>query len=73
MHAELQTLLSQRLDIIADHTFRDRDPAGHLAALKKVSEQIETYTRENSRQFDAKLRHYLSNCSYQKALDHLSA
>lgn len=73
MHTELQTLLQQRLAIIADHAFRDRDSAGHLEALKRVSEEIDAYAQANSRQFDAKLRHYLSNCSYQKALDHLNA
>jgi len=73
MHPELQTLLKQRLDIIDDHSFRDRDPAAHLEALKSVSETITTYTGAHQSEFDAKLRHYLANSSYQKALDHLSA
>lgn len=71
MHAELQTLLQQRLDVIADHPFRDRDPAAHLTALKEVSEAIQTYAEANHRAFDAKLRHYLTQSSYQKALEHL--
>lgn len=73
MHTELQTLLRQRLDIIADHSFRDRDPAAHLEALKDISEKITLYERTHRPSFDAKLRHYLTNFSYQKALDHLSA
>jgi hypothetical protein len=73
MHAELQQLLKQRLDVIADHAFRDRDPVAHLAALKDVSEKLASYSLEHQAEFDAKLRHYLANSSYQKALDHLSA
>jgi hypothetical protein len=73
MHPDLQTLLRQRLDIIADHKFRDRDPDSHLAALKDVSEEIQGYTNRHLASFDGKLRHYLTNSSYQKALDHLAA
>ncbi len=72
MHAELQTLLQQRLSIISDHAFRDSDPIAHLEALKSTSEKIDSYVEIHRAEFDSKLRHYLSNCSYQKALDHLS-
>jgi hypothetical protein len=72
MHLELQTLLQQRLAVIADHAFRDRDPAGHLTALKDVSEAIQAYAAAHHREFDAKLRHYLAQSSYQKALEHLT-
>lgn len=71
MHPELQTLLSRRLEIIADHSFRDRDPAAHLDALKDVSEKIQAYTAAHLAEFDGRMRHYLTNSSYQKALDHL--
>ena len=64
MHAELQTLLKQRIDIIADHSSRDHDPSAHLAALKEVSEKIIAYSQAHESEFDAKLRHYLSNFSY---------
>lgn len=73
MHPDLQTLLQQRIDIIADHPFRDRDPAAHLEALKEVSEEIGTYTDAHLAEFDGKLRHYLTNSSYQKALEHLKS
>lgn len=73
MHAELQQLLRQRIEVIADHAFRDRDPAGHLEALKDVFEKIAAYEQAHHSEFDGKLRHYLTNFSYQKALDHLSA
>lgn len=72
MHSELQTLLQQRLEIIADHPFRDRDPTAHLTALKEVSEAIQSYAAGHYREFDTKLRHYLTQSSYQKALDHLT-
>lgn len=73
MHPQLRTLLQRRLDVIADHPFRDRDPAAHLEALKSVSEEIVAYHEAHALSLDAKLRHYLCNSSYQKALDHLSA
>jgi hypothetical protein len=73
MHPELQRLLKHRTDVIADHAFRDREPAGHLDALKDVSEKIAAYSQARQGEFDAKLRHYLANSSYQKALGHLSA
>lgn len=71
MHTELQILLQERLEVIADHSFRDRDPTAHLAALKDVSEAIQAYATAHHHEFDAKLRHYLAQFSYQKALDHL--
>lgn len=72
MHSELQTLLQQRLDVIADHALRDRDPASHLAALKEVSEAIQAYAETHHREIAPKLRHYLTQSSYQKALEHLT-
>ncbi len=72
MHDKLQTLLKLRLAIISDHALRDLDSTAHLESLKQVSEQIESYATSHHQEFDAKLRHFLSNCSYQKALDHLS-
>jgi len=71
-HPELKTLLQQRLAVIADHSFRDHDPAAHLQALKEVSENLQAYTAVHLGEFDGKLRHYLTNSSYQKALEHLA-
>lgn len=73
LHPELQVLLQKRVDVIADHDFRDRDPAAHLEALKEVSEEIGTYTGAHLAEFDGRLRHYLTNSSYQKALEHLES
>lgn len=72
-HPALQKLLRQRLEIIADHPLRDRDPAAHLQALSSVSREILAYSEACSSSFDPKMRHYLANSSYQKALDHLAA
>ncbi len=71
MNTELIALLRRRITLIADHAWRDRDAAGHLEALKTVSEEISTWTAEHRSEVDARLRHYLGNASFAKALDHL--
>lgn len=71
MHPDLQSLLRQRLSVISDTSLRDRDPAAHLGELKGVSQRIAEYTQAHLAEFDAKLLHYLTNSSFQKALEHL--
>ncbi len=71
MTNQLIELLRRRIAIIEDHSWRDRDPAGQLEALKDVSEQISAWTAEHRSSCDAQLRHYLANSSFQKALAHL--
>ena len=73
MTTDLMKLLRRRLAIISDHSWRDRDAAGHLEALKEVSEKISEWTVEHRAEVDAQLRHFLANASYQKALAHLEA
>ena len=73
MHADLIQLLRRRESIIADHAWRDRDAAGHLDALKSVSEQISAWAAANRDAADPRLRHYLANASFTKALAHLEA
>jgi hypothetical protein len=73
MFPELAELLRQRLTVIADHAWRDRDPAGHLNALMEVSQKITAWAETNRAQTDARLRHYLGNSSFDKALAHLEA
>lgn len=68
---DLIQLLRQRVAVIADHDWRDRDPAAHLEALKEVSEAISRWTLAHRASVDAQLRHFLANSSYQKALAHL--
>ncbi len=71
MKAELTSLLRQRLTIIADHSWRDRDANSHLEALKDVSEKISQWTMAHRNEVDAQLRHFLANASFDKALAHL--
>jgi hypothetical protein len=73
MTQQLIELLRRRECVIADHGWRDRDPAGHLEALKSVSEEISAWTAAHRTSVDARLRHYLANSSFQKALAHLEA
>jgi len=72
MHQPLIDLLHRREAVIADHAWRDRDPAGHLDALKDVSESITRWLGEHRGEIDGKLRHFLENASFGKALAHLS-
>lgn len=71
MISELINLLRRRVAIIADHAWRDRDAAGHLEALKAVSGEISAWAATHRTEVDARMRHYLANASYQKALAHL--
>lgn len=73
MHPELILMLRRRESVIADHAWRDRDAAGHLDALKQVSEEISAWAAEHGQAADARLRHYLGNASFTKALAHLEA
>ena len=65
-------LLHRRENVITDHAWRDSDPVGHLDALKQVSEGISAWAMANDDQIDGRLRHYLTNASFAKALDHLT-
>jgi hypothetical protein len=73
MHPPLAELLRKRLEIIADHSWRDRDPGSQLAALQEVSEKINEWAAAHRSSIDGRLRHYLDNASYQKALEHLES
>ena len=66
---ELAILLEKRLAVIADHEFRDRDPDAHLNQLREVSETLIAKHQELKPEIDARLNHFLENCSYDKALD----
>lgn len=63
--------LRRREAIIADHAWRDRDSAGQLAALQQVSEEITAWSSAQPRPIDPRLRHFLANASFAKALAHL--
>lgn len=70
---ELIRLLRRREAIIADHAWRDRDSAAHLEALKQTSEEISAWPAAFGGPIDPRLRHYLANASFAKALVHLEA
>ena len=69
--AELANLLEHRVAVIADHELRDRDPSEQLQQLQAVSESITTIHNEVKPELDFRLNHFLTNCSYEKALEHI--
>ena len=73
MKHELIALLRRRESVIADHASRDRHAAAHLEALKEVSESISAWSQAHGSECDARLRHYLANASFAKALVHLES
>lgn len=73
LHPELALLLQEREAVIANHAWRDRDAADHLAALIHVSEKINEWAAIHRQAIDPRLRHYLERASYGKALYHLQS
>jgi hypothetical protein len=65
---ELETALRQRLEVIADHSFRDRDPEAHRQALREAAGRLQHLQANFPPKLDPHLAHYLQNASYQKAL-----
>lgn len=68
----LEQALRTRLALIADREWFQRDSAGHLEALKGVSETIFELSTQLPQPVHPQLRHYLERCSYDKALAFLS-
>lgn len=64
----LKGLLQKRLAIIGDHALRAADPASQLKALQEVSEAIEIEHQRLRDSLPGRLRHFLEQASYQKAL-----
>ncbi|MFO1481815.1 MAG: hypothetical protein U1F71_00485 [Verrucomicrobiaceae bacterium] len=69
--SHLRVLLQRRLDLIADHAFRDRDAAGHLEALKAVSEELAAEHQRLRTVLPPRLNHFLTQASFSKALEYL--
>ena len=67
IYLPLLALLERRSAVIADHAWRDRDAATHLAALQEVSEALMAEPQRLGQNLPARLRHYLTQCSYSKA------
>ena len=65
---ELAELLRRRIAIIGDHALRERDAEAHLNALRTVSEDINRMHTAFCGTLPPRLEHFMSGCSYQKAL-----
>ena len=70
---ELAAALHERLAVIADRAFYQRDPAAHLAALQAASARITALAVQLPPGTDPQFAHYLQRCSYDKALAFLEA
>lgn len=68
MSSALKNAVQKRLDIVADHAFRDRDPGGHLEALKQAHRELQALVEALPSDCDPRLRHFLERQSYEKAL-----
>ena len=68
LHQTLRDAVKARLDLVADHAFRDRDPAAHLSALKGAAHRLDAEVAGLPVDADPTLRHYLERQSYTKAL-----
>lgn len=73
LHPDLADLLRCRKETIADHAFRDRDPAAHLEALKAVSLEITAWHEARRGSLHPRLEHFLGGCSFDKALQFLES
>ncbi|MEX1120123.1 MAG: hypothetical protein WEB60_15155 [Terrimicrobiaceae bacterium] len=66
--SSLHSALRQRVEIVADHNFRERDPSGHLEAIKAAAAHLDAIIAGLPRDIDPNLRHYLERQSYLKAI-----
>lgn len=71
----LRQCLMERLKVIADHSWRDRDPEGHLRRLAEVSESLsrEHLNLRAKGGLPARLDHFLTRASFDKALEFIDA
>jgi hypothetical protein len=67
----LRQLLTRRLAIIADHALRESDPSEQLRQLQAVSEELQKFHSDHQSLIPQRLNHFLTQSSYQKALDWL--
>jgi hypothetical protein len=65
---ELREALQERLDVIADHELRSRDPDAHLERLKVAASRLDATIARVRPDCDAQLSHFLDRQSYVKAL-----
>ena len=72
-YQNLAAALRERLNVIADRSGYEADPAGHLERLKAASERIISLQAQLPAPVDPQLAHFLQRCSYDKALALLEA
>ena len=65
---ELREALQERLDVIANHELRSRDPDAHLERLKAAASRLDAAILRVRPTCDAQLGHFLERQSYVKAL-----
>lgn len=70
-HEALLAALRTRLDLVADHALRDRDPAAHLETLKAAQRELDAQIAALPIGTDPRLLHFLERQSYEKAITHL--
>jgi hypothetical protein len=70
-YRELLRALLNRLDVVADRELYQRDPAGHLAALRSAAEELDKLLKQLPGDAPPTLRHYLERQSYVKAVEFL--
>ena len=68
--SDLAAALRERLEIIRDEESR-RDVPNHMAKLQAVSERIDAAQRALPPGANPRLKHFLENRSYDKALQFL--
>ena len=69
--SDLEQLLKRRLAVIADSDLREKNSVMHLAQLREVSEALDRLFNEHRNELPARLCHFLSQASFQKALEYL--
>ena len=67
--SELHSLLTRRLAVIGDKKMREEAPDEQLRELQRVSEAITAWHETHRSQIPARLNHFLTQSSLQKALD----
>ena len=70
-YQQLQQLLERRIAVISNHSLRDSNPDEQLKQLQEVSEAINQLHQNIASDAPPRLKHFLENCSYDKALDWL--
>ena len=65
---ELLEALKNRLAVVADHEFRDRDPAAHLEALKAAAARLDVVSSRLPGNANPQLRHFIERQSFTKAI-----